>query len=137
MIKPFIRLMFFSALVWVVSATQCLAGNAIAFTEPASGATVSSPVKFCMMVEGVTAEPAKNGVNSGKGHHHLLIDVNLPGRTKGPLPKGPNLVHLGDGSDCKSLELESGKHIIRALFAKGNHVPYAPALTSTVIINVK
>jgi len=34
-------------------------GGAVVITEPASGATVSSPVKVCMDVHGVEVQPAK------------------------------------------------------------------------------
>ena len=44
---------------------------------------------------------------------------------------------MGDGSTCKKLKLGFGKHVIRALFANGGHVPYSPAITSKVIITVK
>ena len=37
-----------------------------------TGSTISSPVKVCMAVNGVEVQPAKKGVNPGKGHHHLL-----------------------------------------------------------------
>ena len=54
------------------------ANESVKITAPPNGAKVSSPVKVCMEVHGVEVEPAKKGVNAGKGHHHLLIDVDLP-----------------------------------------------------------
>ena len=110
---------------------------AVVITEPATGATVSSPVKVCMAVDGVEVQPAKKGINPGKGHHHLLININLPSDLSKVLGKDANHIHMGDGSACKELKLDSGKHIIRTLFANGGHVPYNPALTSTVIVTVK
>ena len=56
----------------VFSASTVYAGGAVVITEPATGSTVSSPVKVCMAVHGVEVQPAKKGVNPGKGHHHLL-----------------------------------------------------------------
>lgn len=111
--------------------------NSVAITEPADGATVASPVKVCMETHGVEVEPAKNGVNDGKGHHHLLVDVDVPGDLSKPIGKDANHVHMGDGSTCKELELGAGKHSITALFAKGNHVPYSPAISNTVHVTVK
>jgi len=35
------------------------------------------------------------------------------------------------------LKLDCGKYVIRSLFANGGHVPYNPAITSTVIVTVK
>ena len=90
-----------------------------------------------MDVDGVAVQPAKKGVNSAKGHHHLLIDVDLPKDLNQRIGKDANHVHMGDGSTCKKLKLGSGKHVIRVLFANGGHVPYNPAITLTVIVTVK
>ena len=130
---------------WLILAAMCLifssstvyAGGAVVITEPATGATVSSPVKVCMAVDGVEVQPAKKGINPGKGHHHLLIDVDLPADLSKRIGKDANHVHMGDGSICKELQMGSGKHVIRTLFANGGHVPYNPAITSTVIVTVK
>ena len=122
----------------VFSLSTALAGTrAIAISEPANGATVASPVKVCMVTHDVTAEPAKKGVNDGKGHHHILIDTDLPKDLGKPVGKDAQHIHMGDGSRCKEVKLDAGIHVIRALFAKGNHIPYNPAITATVIVNVK
>ena len=130
---------------WLILAAMCLvfssstvyAGGAVVITEPATGATVSSPVKVCMAVDGVEVQPAKKGINPGKGHHHILIDVDLPTGLSKRIGKDANHVHMGDGSTCKELKMDSGKHVIRTLFANGGHVPFNPAITSAVIITVK
>jgi len=124
-------------LIFSISTAMAGGGKHITITEPKDGATVSSPVKVCMEAHGVTVEPAKNGVNEGKGHHHLIIDTDLPADLSKPIGKDAQHVHMGDGSTCKELKLDSGKHVIRALFARGNHVPYDPAITGTVNITVK
>jgi len=112
-------------------------GNAVTITSPPNGAVVSSPVKFCMATEGVEVQPAKKGVNEGKGHHHLIVDVELPKDLNKPIGKDANHIHMGDGSTCKEIKLSVGKHTIRTLFAKGNHVPYNLPLTATITVNVK
>ena len=98
---------------------------------------VSSPVKVCKATEGVEVQPAKKGVNEGKGHHHLIVDVELPKDLNKPIGKDANHIHMGDGSTCKEVKLSVGKHTIRTLFAKGNHVPYNAPLTATITVNVK
>jgi len=113
------------------------ADTAIMITSPKDGATVSSPVKVCLAIKGLEVEPAKKGVNEGKGHHHLLVDVDLPENLKEPIGKDEHHIHMGDGSTCKELKLDAGKHSISALFAKGNHVPYDPAITTKIEITVK
>lgn len=86
---------------------------------------------------GVEFEPAKKGVNEGKGHNHILVDVDLPSDLSQPIGKDANHIHMGDGSSCKMINLSSGKHTIRTLFAKGNHIPYSPPISDTVVINVE
>lgn len=113
------------------------ADSSIKITDPANGATVASPVKVCLETNGVVVEPAKNGVNEGRGHHHLLIDADLPTDLTQPIAKDDKHVHMGDGSTCKELTLSVGKHTIRALFANGAHVPGSPALTASVDVTVK
>jgi len=122
--------------IFLFNIPNVFAGGAVVITEPATGAIVSSPVKVCMDVHGVEVQPAKKGVNPGKGHHHLLIDVDLPTDLSKRIGKDANHVHMGDGSTCKELNLGGGKHVIRTLFANGGHVPLSPVVTSTVIIIV-
>ncbi|MEE9258893.1 MAG: DUF4399 domain-containing protein [Nitrospinaceae bacterium] len=112
------------------------AGAGVTITEPAPMADVSSAVKICMETKGYTVEPAKNGINEGKGHHHLIIDVDLPDLGQ-PVPHDDKHIHMGDGSKCKTIELSSGMHTIQALFARGNHIPYDPAVTDSVVVFVK
>ena len=127
---------FISALIYLFSCTAAFANNSVSITEPADGAKISGPVKVCLTTTGVMVEPAKKGVHEGKGHHHILVDVDLPGNLSNPIGKDANHVHMGDGSKCKTLNLAAGKHTLRALFAKGNHVPYDPAITTKVSIEV-
>ena len=135
--KISIKWLVLAVMVIIFSASIVYADGAMVITEPATGNTVSSPVKVCMAVDGVEVQPAKKGINPGKGHHHLLLDVDLPSNLSKRIGKDATHVHMGDGSTCKELKLDSGKHVIRALFANGGHVPYNPAITSTVIITVR
>ncbi|HCK67870.1 MAG TPA: hypothetical protein DHW17_01160 [Nitrospina sp.] len=131
------KLVMLFVFLFITGVTSVFAGNAVTITAPPNGAMVSSPVKVCMATEGVEVQPAKKGVNDGKGHHHILVDVPLPKDLSKPIGKDANHIHMGDGSTCKEIKLSAGKHIIRTLFAKGNHVPYNSALTATVTITVK
>jgi hypothetical protein len=126
------------SMIFGLAASVSFAGDyrAVTISKPANGATVSSPVEVCMTAWGVEVEPAKKGVNEGKGHHHILVDVGLPAKGNA-IPKDSNHIHMGDGSTCKTIKLSSGKHTIRTLFAKGNHIPYDPPLTDSIEIKVK
>jgi len=110
--------------------------RAVTISQPEDGSTVSSPLKVCMKPWGVVFEPAKNGVNEGRGHNHILVDVELPDLSK-PIPKDSNHIHMGDGSSCKTIKLSSGNHTIRTLFGMGNHIPYNPPLTDTIRVTVR
>ena len=127
-----------SSLLLGLLASVSYAGDyrAVTISEPEDGATVTSPLKVCMKPWNIEFEPAKKGVNEGKGHNHILVDVGLPDLGQ-PIPKDANHIHMGDGSSCKTIKLSAGKHTIRTLFAKGNHVPYNPPLTDSIEVNVR
>lgn len=133
-----INLIMFLSLIVGMMASVSFAGDyqSVTIDKPRNGSMVSSPVTVCMVTWGVEAEPAKKGVNKGKGHHHIIVDVELPDLGK-PVPKDSNHIHMGDGSTCKTIKLSTGTHTIRTLFAKGNHMPYVPALSDTVVVNVR
>ena len=118
------------------SAMAPSAGKALSITSPATISNVSSPLQVCMATNGYTVEPAKNGVNPGKGHHHLIIDEAIPADLSKPVAKDGTHIHMGDGSKCKTIELSKGQHTITALFAQGNHVPYNPPVTDAVTVTV-
>ena len=133
------KLILSLSLIFGLTASTSFAGDtqAVIISKPRDGATVSSPVEVCMTPWGVEFEPAKKGVNEGKGHNHILVDVDLPSDLSQPIGKDANHIHMGDGSSCKTINLSSGKHTIRTLFAKGNHIPYNPPISDTVVINVQ
>ena len=111
--------------------------QAVIISKPRDGAVVSSPVEVCMTPFGIEFEPAKKGVNEGKGHNHILVDVALPSDLSKPIGKDAQHIHMGDGSSCKTIKLSPGKHTIRTLFAKGNHIPYNPPISDTIEITVE
>ena len=134
-----LKLILSLALIFGLAATASYAGDtqSVIISQPRDGDIVSSPVEVCMTPYGVEFEPAKKGVNEGKGHNHILVDVDLPSDLSKPIGKDANHIHMGDGSSCKTIKLSSGKHTIRTLFAKGNHVPYNPPISDTIVITVK
>lgn len=74
----------------------------VTITKPAAMSDVTSPVEICMETKGYTVEPAKNGVNEGKGHHHLIIDADLPDLSQ-PIPKDSKHIHMATGPNVKQL----------------------------------
>ncbi len=104
------------------------------FVEPKDGATVSSPVKVVMGVKGIGIAPAGTD-KPNTGHHHILIDTDLP---KGeaadyPLPADDNHKHFGKGQTEAELTLAPGTHTLQLLVGDANHIPHDPALASPKI----
>ena len=79
------------------------AGKALAIVKPATLSNVSSPLQVCMATSGYTVEPAKKGVNPGKGHHHLIIDEDIPADLSKPVAKDDTHIHMGETFETKMI----------------------------------
>ena len=66
------------------------------------------------------------------GHHHLLIDTDLPPMDE-PIPNDRNHLHFGAGQTETVVELPPGKHTLQLLMGDGNHLPQNPPLYSKKI----
>jgi hypothetical protein len=66
------------------------------------------------------------------GHHHLLIDTNLPPMDE-PIPNDKNHLHFGLGQTETYIDLPPGKHTLQLLMADGDHIPHDPPLMSKKI----
>jgi Domain of unknown function (DUF4399) len=65
------------------------------------------------------------GVGNGKaGHHHLLINRDLPLDFKQPLPFNEQYIHFGKGQMETVLNLEPGVYKLRLLLADNGHLPH-------------
>jgi hypothetical protein len=109
----------------------------VAILEPAEGDTVTQPFTVRLSASGVAIVPASGLRQDGEGHHHLLIDLDLPAMDA-PIPTGPGYVHVGTGASERVLDsLPPGPHRIIALLGWGDHVPAASVATDTVRIVVR
>lgn len=103
-------------------------GASARIISPADGATVTSPVTVEFGLAGMGVAPA--GVQVDKtGHHHLLIDVDVP-KLDGPIPSDDNHKHFGGGQTQTTLELAPGEHTLRLLLGDHLHVPHDPPVMS-------
>ena len=101
------------------------------FIYPRNGAYISrNPViRFGLLNMGV----APAGLEKpNTGHHHLLIDTELPPLDK-PTPNDFNHLHFGAGQTEAKITLPVGQHKLRLLFADAAHIPHDPAVYSEVI----
>jgi hypothetical protein len=113
---------------------QAEEGQFLKIIKPINGDELQGPVEICMEVKNLVVEPAKMGINEGKGHHHILFS-SLPADLSQPLGK-KEVVHLGSGVSCHTVKLSPGKHSLLALFAYGNHVPYDPPVSDKILISI-
>ena len=114
-------------------------GAKVFFVEPKNGAEISGPVKVMMGVQGIEIAPAGTE-KPNTGHHHILIDTDVPTGEKAlaPLPADDNIKHFGKGQTETTLTLAPGKHTLQLVVGDGNHIPHNPALASEKItITVK
>lgn len=101
------------------------------FVTPADGATVTSPVRLEFGADGMTIVAAGTE-QAFSGHHHLLIDVELPSSDL-PIPKDANHIHFGDGSFSTEISLEPGPHTLQLLLGDHRHIPHDPPVLSNRI----
>jgi hypothetical protein len=66
------------------------------------------------------------------GHHHLLIDTELPPLTEA-IPSDRNHLHFGAGETEARVELPPGMHTLQLLLGDMNHVPHQPPVMSKKI----
>ncbi len=117
--------------------TPSAPGAKVYFISPANGATVSGPVVVQFGLKGMGIAPA--GIElENTGHHHLVVDRDLPPLTE-YLPVGDaSVLHYGKGQTEVELKLAPGKHTLQLVFADKDHKPHQPAVVSEKItITVK
>lgn len=104
---------------------------------PAEGDSVTLPVTIRLGATGVLVVPATGTREEGKGHHHIIVDGDVPSDTL-PIPQPPMAWHLGTGASEKVLDsLPPGPHRVIAILAWGDHVPMTGVKRDTVTFIVK
>ena len=106
-------------------------GTVVYLISPAAGETVSSPVTLQFGLKGMGVAPA-GVMKPGTGHHHLLIDTELPDMSL-PIPADETHRHYGGGQTETELELTPGKHTLQLLLGDERHVPHDPPVFSEKI----
>ena len=114
-------------------ATAPAAANAqVYFIWPHDG-TVINGGKFWVRMGLRNMGVAPKGTNlPHTGHHHLLIDTELPSMTE-PIPNDRNHLHFGAGETEARVELPPGTHTVQLLLGDKDHVPHKPPVQSRKI----
>jgi hypothetical protein len=106
------------------------------FIWPSDGAVISGGKCWVRMgLRNMGVAPRGSAVPR-TGHHHLLIDTDLPPLTE-PIPNDRNHLHFGAGETEARVELPPGKHTLQLLLGDQDHFPHNPPVYSkpiTVIV---
>jgi len=107
-------------------------GAEVYIVSPKDGAKVTGPVVVVFGLKGMGIAPA--GVKfDNTGHHHLLVDMDVPADLATPMPATATLLHFGKGQTQTSLDLAPGTHTLQLVFADLNHIAMNPPLISKKI----
>lgn len=124
-----------------------LAQPAAAPASPTAPSAANAQVYFIWPHDGVVINGGKFWVRMGlrnmgvapkgtnlphTGHHHLLIDTELPSMTE-PIPNDRNHLHFGAGETEARIELPPGTHTLQLLLGDKDHVPHKPPVQSKKI----
>ncbi len=106
-------------------------GAAVYIIMPAHGEVVTSPVRVVFGLKNMGIAPA--GVQrEASGHHHLLIDTDLPDLDL-PIPASARHLHFGKGQTETTIELPPGEHTLQLLLGDALHIPHQPPVMSKPI----
>lgn len=103
----------------------------LSFVGLENNARVPSRLTVRFAVSGMEVVPA-GAAKRNAGHHHLLIDTELPALNL-PIPSDFNHLHFGSGQTETEISLPPGRHSLQLLFADHEHVPHDPPVVSEKI----
>jgi hypothetical protein len=108
--------------------TPSPAGASAYFIDLKNGATISSKTTIHFGLRGMGVAPAGSD-KENSGHHHLLIDTELPPRDQ-EIPNDFNHVHFGSGQTEAEVDLTPGEHTLQLLLGDKKHIPHSPPVMS-------
>ena len=115
--------------------TPSPAGAAVYFVDAKNGDTLQTKTILHFGLKGMGVAPA-GVVKPNSGHHHLLIDADLPPLNR-PIPNDPQHLHFGGGQTEAEVILPPGHHTLQLLLADKDHVPHSPPIMSDrIMVNV-
>src|SRR6516162_8112361 len=111
--------------------TPSAPGAEVYFIDLKDATTVPAKLKIYFGLRNMGVAPAGSD-RENSGHHHLLIDTELPPLDQ-PIPNDFNHLHFGAGQTEAEVELTPGPHTLQLLFGDKNHIPHSPPLMSAPI----
>ena len=118
---------------WITTPLR-LAAPTTYFTNLEDGAQIETPYLVRFGLSGFGIAPIVRGVPR-TGHHHLLVNRDLPLDFQAPLPFNEQYIHFGKGQMETVLTFPPGTYQLRLLLADHKHIPhfiYSKPITVTV-----
>lgn len=95
------------------------------FLNLEDGAKIETPYKLAFgLAGGWGLAPISSPAAGKSGHHHLLVNRDLPLDFKKALPFNDQYIHFGKGQMETVLTLEPGVYTLRLLLADDKHIPH-------------
>jgi len=92
-------------------------------------------VKVAMSVTGAVLKPADNTHDPLTGHFHLYMDkVPEPGK---PIPQGVDGIWHTPDTAFTIKRVSSGVHTLILVWAHGDHVPFSPWVSDTIMFEAR
>ena len=95
------------------------------FANLEDGATIETPYRLAFgLAGGWGLAPISSATKGKSGHHHLLVNRDLPLDFKKALPFNDQYIHFGKGQMETVLTMEPGTYTLRLLLADDKHLPH-------------
>lgn len=117
---------------WLVPAPRLV--KETYFSNLRDGASIETPFLLKFGLTGFGLAPIVKRV-AGAGHHHLLVNRDLPMDFSKPLPFNDQYIHFGGGQMETALALAPGQYQLRLVLADEKHIPnfiYSKPISVTV-----
>jgi len=111
--------------------TPSAPGAEVYFIDLKDATTVPAKLKIYFGLRNMGVAPAGSD-RENSGHHHLLIDTELPPLDQ-PIPNDFNHLHFGAGQTETEITLKPGAHTLQLLMGDKDHIPHTPPVMSALI----
>lgn len=116
----------------VLARTPAPQNAQVYFIWPGEGMAVGQAFWLRMGLRNMGVAPKGTDIAS-TGHHHVLIDVDLPANMNEPIASDRQHLHFGAGETEARIELPPGRHTLQLLLGDKDHIPHDPPIYSKKI----
>jgi hypothetical protein len=103
-------------------------GAEVYFSDLKDGTVIGPKTTIYFGLRNMGVAPAGSD-RENAGHHHLLIDTELPPLDQ-PIPSDFNHLHFGSGQTEAEVTLKHGEHTLQLLMGDKDHIPHTPPVYS-------